>query len=96
MKYENIIFTLEKGNIYNFLVDENGNDLEEYGLSIELMIDPECKFEILSNEEEEKEIDIDNIEEIIFLTNATDNDIDIGNKVNDLIKAVKQLNKKIN
>lgn len=51
------------------------------------------QFEILS--EEEEEIDIDSIEEIIFLTNANDNEIDIGKKVNELVQAVKQLNRKI-
>lgn len=51
------------------------------------------QFEILS--EEEEEIDIDSIEELKFLTGANDNELDIGNKLNEVIKAVKQLNRKI-
>jgi hypothetical protein len=52
----------------------------------------QSKFEILS--EEDKEIDIQAIEEINFLTGANDNELDIGNKINELIKAIKQLDKK--
>ncbi len=52
------------------------------------------KFEILS-EENEEEIDIQAIEEIHFLTGANDNELDIGNKINEIIKAIKQIDKKL-
>ena len=52
-----------------------------------------CKFEILS--EEDEEIDIDSIERISFLTGANENEMDVATKVNELILAVKSLNKKI-
>ena len=99
VKYGNIIFTLKKGNLYNFLVDENGNDLEEHGLSTELMIYPECKFEILSNEEEEKEIDIEKIESLKTISFNNFGNLDyessrkITDKINELVIAVKQLDK---
>lgn len=43
--------------------------------------------------EENEEIDIQAIEEINFLTGANDNELNIGNKIDELIKAVKQLDK---
>lgn len=51
------------------------------------------KFEILSEEDEEMEIEA--IEPIKFLIGSDENDSDIALKVNELIKAVKQLNSKI-
>lgn len=53
------------------------------------------EFEILLEEKEEPIIDIQAIEEINFLTGANDNELDIGNKMNELIKAVKQLDKEM-
>lgn len=49
------------------------------------------KFEILS--EEDEEIDIQSIEEIKFISGDDENAYDSANKINELVKAVKKLDR---
>lgn len=66
---------------------EESNLLKDYNLTI-----LRDKFEILS--EEDEEIDIQAIEEIHFILGDDENDFDIANKLNEVIKALKQLDKR--
>lgn len=69
--------------------DENGTFLNDYGIMDTLIC---AKFEILS--EEKEEIDIDSIKELDARIGPNLQDAK-ASKINDLIKAVKQLNKKL-
>ena len=67
--------------------DENGNFMnEEFSDREYAMFD----FELI-----EDEIDIDSIEELKSVTNNIDGTICIMNKINELVQAVKQLNKEV-
>ncbi len=59
---------------------------QEYANSFELTWD----FELIENK-----IDIDSIEELKSVTNNIDGTICIMNKINELVQAVKQLNKEV-
>lgn len=79
------------------LYKEDTLNNEYYTPDYSFFTDKDITFEILS--EQEEEIDIEAIEEIpnkiLNLEDLEEYIIDYHNKINDLIKAVKQLNKKI-
>jgi hypothetical protein len=94
LKYGTKIKNIKTGAIYVYYdgtalwrIEEN-KELEEVRISVLVT----GEFEII---EEDEEIDIQAIEEINFIVGDDENDTDIANKVNELIKAVKQLDKKI-
>lgn len=91
------------------LFNKDDNDLIDKEYFLDIFINDTHKFEILS--EEDEEIDIDSIEEINYevnfgyvncgnMTKEVKEGLNrqfnnINNKINELIKAVKQLNKKL-
>lgn len=62
----------------------------DYEIGSERLLNKKMKYEIL-----EKEIDIQSIEEIKFISGDDENAYDSANKINELIRVVKQLDKKI-
>ena len=84
------------------LFNKDDNDLIDKEHFLDIFINDAYKFEILS--EEDKEIDIDSIEEVkhIYIYNlppnveSVDDRVTINEeKINEIIKAIKQLDKKI-
>lgn len=90
--WDSIYVLNENGDIKNEATDDKiYNILTMKGFA-------EATFEILS--EEDKEIDIQSIKEVNVLMiyevgNIQKTIVEIGNKTNDIIKAIKQLDKKI-
>ncbi len=107
-KDKDIIVDMKTSNIfkYNKNVDTFYNKEVEMFDCYYLFEFVTSKFEIIENEED-KEIDIDSIEELytndiksvgeseIKCWTGRNLDIAFANKINELIKAIKQLNKKI-
>ena len=75
-------------NIYRY---EHGNFLGRFG-GFNILSIVNKDFEIVQKQEE---IDIDSIEELKSVTNNIDGTVCIMNKINQLIQAVKQLNKEV-
>ena len=88
---EDLLLTYENGVLYyyNERVESDCELFKDYSLNSVL----KCNFEILS--EEDEEIDIQSIEEFEFGEIEDKNNYETRYKINELIKAVKKLDKKI-
>lgn len=100
INYNNVIYKVDFPNLAGVYKENGGTSLYDNLFTSLDIIELNKYVEIL---EDEEEIDIENLEEIKgivaidekgYITRETF--IDFVNKINDLVKAVKQLDKKIN